>query len=332
MYSRHFFGNVFDNNDNLIKMSFDIIGHTFTKSLLSTDLWVRMESIDNFFVNHINTDNFKHTKKIIVYDWHDGLPFYPYKLNLLSSLSSQYQIVWLTLNKKQIEIDGVKIVPSDYLWNRTKSAYLNKVTGWKHSGVAEDYALIDINFSQKKTKKFISTNRLLRDYRRELITILESEIGYLSKGTLSSMLESNVTGKKEVFKGITLLPHKKYLEDSYFSFQVESVVEDRRQILYTEKTYDYLIQGMLMFNFGSANFYETLKKENWALFSGIDYSFSNKNGTDVRFKEYIEQIKKLLSMTLDDCHDFYNQNKREIMHNRTMLESKDFDRNWVNLL
>jgi hypothetical protein len=104
-------------------------------------------------------------------------------------------------------------------------------------------------------------------------------------------------------------------------------------VIFCEKTYDHLIQGRFVLNFGPRHYYRTLVENGWKLPRGIDLSWDNiedQNKDDdelqdePRFARYIECLIKLTS-DVDTLHDLFITNIDVFEHNQQQLQQRPYD-------
>jgi len=312
-------------------MMFDYTNVTFKQVTHSADLWIDFfnnDWIDNLELFLISNT---HINRLFFYDWFDGCSISLSRLSKLRKLAENYKVVWLTQNQIPLSDNGITSVTSDFMWNRTKSVYLDKRSGWKQSGVEDDYRLVDLNFERKRSRKYISTNRIMRKHRIQLVEFLKNHNGYLAYSH-ETRLRGNCQSAEAIQDGLALLPATEYLIDCYASCQVESVDNDNLQILITEKTYDILLQGLLVLNFASPGFYNSLKQQGWQLPVGIDLSWDSELNTELRFNRYLDCLSAVLDQPLEQLHELYVANRSAIEHNRSMLITKLYDTTWTQLL
>jgi hypothetical protein len=243
-----------------------------------------------------------------------------FNLDHVQSLAQRFPVTWFTANATATSIDAVNIKKVDYLWNRTKLAMIQGQTGWKHCGDARAYKQLPLNLNRRE-KKFLSLNRRMSAYRSKLYNYLSTKNnGFLSnvhKGLILKNKYNNVDT-------VTVPPDSTFFDQSYISIQVESQTSGQQGIFFTEKTYDHLVQGRLVLNFGTSNFYSTLKNQGWKLFQGIDYSFDTITNDEERFQKFIDSLDNLLNLSLLDLHDLFLLNLPAIEHNHKMLYTKPY--------
>jgi len=327
--------------DNCISHMFSYTDIMFEQITYSQDLWINFDTIFNQTPDLDSDVNFTllliflsknhQIKRLFFYDWFDGSAIRSINLDRLTKLAENYKIIWLTQNQTPPLVPGVDAITSDFLWNRSKSAYFDKRPGWKQSGDINNYSLIDLDFISARSCKYISLSRFMSSRRKELVELLKNYHGYLSY-SVDTYLRGNQQSDEKILMGMSVLPAKKYLTDCYICCQVESVDNDYRQILITEKTYDMLIQGLIVINFASPGFYNTLQNLGWQLPIGIDMTWDSIADTEIRFNQYLVCLSRLFDQELDQLHELYVANRSVIEHNRSILITKLYDTAWTQIL
>lgn len=128
----------------------------------------------------------------------------------------------------------------------------------------------------------------------------------------------------------------KYYNTSYVSVFIESVTqpayystENTEDLIFyaTEKTFDPLLKGNFILPFSTPRYVEKLqeyygfKLPNW-----IDYSYDKIYDMDERLEAYIASVEKIYSLSLEELHEHYLQDKEDILnHNQKIFESRSYD-------
>jgi hypothetical protein len=154
------------------------------------------------------------------------------------------------------------------------------------------------------------------DFSEDRFSLEQFRIKYqITKGALSSKLG--------VLSAIPVAKH--YYDNSYVSCQVESQHITGGGIVFSEKTYDHLIQGRLVLNFGPQFYYQTLEQQGWKLWTGIDLSWDLIADDQIRWQKYFECLKNLFDFSMSDLHDIFLLNKSSIEHNWQQLYDRPYD-------
>ena len=238
-----------------------------------------------------------------------------------------FPTVWYTCNA--LPVENINCQRFDYLWNWCRRAYLEGKPSWNHYPCPKAYTQYPLNFNLRN-KTYLSLNHAMTIFRTQLWERLQSyDNGYKSNVNQGLVLENeHVPSTKNIIMNYTFPPAGKYFHDSYITIQIESQVggiDKDQSVIFTEKTYDHLIQGRLVLNFGPCNFYKTLASDGWRLPLGIDLGFDQIPNDLQRFETYWKQIQQLLHLSSLDMHDLFMLNRDVIEHNYNMLESKPYD-------
>ena len=231
--------------------------------------------------------------------------------------------VYLTVNQsKLLHIPGVKIVQWDFMWNRTKSYYIENISAklTLHQYSWDRYHLFDINFDKPRSRKFISLKgRELGPYRESLYQHVcnYSDQGYISNRAKGIFLESNpVSG---VYTPIPI----RFYQDSYFSVYVESNVTTTNLMHLTEKTFEPLIKGHFILPLTNPGAIDRLKDLGFEFPKFIDYKPTQYSSTQDRLSWVKTELNRLLSIDLADA---YNESRDLLLHNQECIHTIPYDR------
>lgn len=288
------------------------------KHTTAKEIWIELHRIP--FVN-TNNEIFESCDRIIIYDCFHSLFCIDHNLvNKIKSLQQIAPVLWISTHK--ILTNSISTLRWDFLWNRTKLAYLHKILGWKQGDRIENFEQYPLNWTTR-SKKYLQLYARPEPYREQLTSLVRSQDGYWSDVNQGIFLQYNCQSDSKNL--IAALPQRKFLDDSYISCQVESTYRTGFGIGFTEKTYDHLIQGRLVLNFGPKDYYKTLQQDGWALPVEIDLSWDSIADDDTRFLKYKQMLQNLLSLNLHDIHDLFVANKKVIEYNYAQLHSKPLD-------
>jgi hypothetical protein len=245
----------------------------------------------------------------------------------IRAVAKHFPTVWYTGNAFPVE--NIDCQRFDYLWNRCRRAYLDGKPSWKQHPNPKIYTQHPLNFDLR-TKTYMNLNHGLPFFRTKFLQKLQAyDNGYKSNVDQGQILENDyIVSNKYMIVNYNFPPAKKYFDDSYISLQIESQVggiAKDKSVIFTEKTYDHLIQGRLVLNFGACNFYRSLANDGWHLPIGIDLSFDQIQDDSQRFEAYWQLIEQLLQLSLSDMHDLFMLNRDGIEHNYNMLRTKPYD-------
>lgn len=125
----------------------------------------------------------------------------------------------------------------------------------------------------------------------------------------------------------------KYYHKSLFSVYVETLTmsgHDTRCV--TEKTFDPLIKGNFVIPFSYPGFISDLEKYGFVIPSGIDVDYDKIENDEVRFQFFLNSVKFIGNMTVDECKKVYQSNKHIFEHNRNVFFSRPYHTMYDRLL
>lgn len=241
-------------------------------------------------------------------------------ISTIKQVAERFPTQWITAN--QLEVPGINTKKFDYPWNRSKAAYADKRLGWKHINDINAYTQHPIHFNSRP-KKYLNLCRSSYDYRQQLYTFLQQFDGYSSNVHSGKVLGNDLTIDQHIIDGQHVPPGREYFDNSYVSCQVESQYAGNQSVVFTEKTYDHLIQGRLVLNFGAPGFYQALRADGWAVPNNIDFSWDSDPNTATRFQAYLNMLRTVFE---SDLHELFLSNKPVIEHNYNRLHTKPYYR------
>lgn len=246
------------------------------------------------------------------------------------------------------------VIQNDFLFNRTKAYYLNypfnsETRRWYYAGMGA-YILPEINDHQNKQKIFVSpnntysgnANRKLK-YRPNIVEILKSfnDLGHLGNHdvdknlVLYSQLEFPDCRDIRQIEGARHFarhgpwgynpPHNEYYKNTFISIYGETI-EFGSTIAVTEKTYDPLIKGHFILPFSNCGFIAYLKSKGFKFPEFINYGYDSILDDDIRFDAYVQEIRRLLIIPIDQWKQLWADNFDIIEFNRDKFVSDPFDR------
>jgi hypothetical protein len=287
----------------------------------ATELWIDSNWGGATDLSH---ECFKNIKKVYFFDCFHAYTFLHDQIKKnIQRVSEHYPTVWYTGNA--LPVDGINCVRFDYLWNRTKLAYLDHTPSWNHIGDPRAYRQYPLHFGRRQ-HRYLSLNRSLTPYRKKLLEFLNAYDGLKSNTSQGLVLPNDFVTDLNIQQGTGgVLPAARFFDNSYISCQVESQYQGTDSVIFTEKTYEHLIQGRLVLNFGPPGFYSALEADGWKLPLGIDLSWDLTLNTDDRFKSYLDTLRSLFEMSLDQLHELFLFNSSVIEHNYNMLITKPYN-------
>ena len=286
----------------------------------ATELWIDSNYAAPIDLSH---DIFQNIEKVYFFDFFHA----PYSLSTqtkekIQQLSQYYPTTWYTCNA--LPVNGITCVRFDYMWNRTRLAFLDNTPGWKHFSDPRAYQQHPLHFNRRPVR-YLSLNQRITPYRQKLLEFLKSYDGFVSNIGRRLILPNDIASEDDIQAGSTVPPSAYFFNNSYISCQVESQYDGIDSVYYTEKTYDHLIQGRLVLNFGPAGFYRALESDGWKLPIGIDLSWDSIQDTEHRFCSYINTLKNLFEIPMEQLHELFLLNYDTIKHNYNMLINKSYD-------
>ena len=294
---------------------FDVLGLKDSDSQ-AQEVWLDLNQLELVDINHAV---FAGCERIIIYDFFHARPgITPGIVDSVRALRQIAPVHWVSTH--HLRIDDIPTVRFDYLWNRTRRAYLEHSPSWKHGPDPADYVQYPLHW-QPRSHRYLCLYNRPEPFRDRLHRMVQHYQGYWSNRSLGKWLEPNSLNTED----FTLLPRREYLDTSYISCQVESTHLSGLGIGFTEKTYDHLIQGRIVLNFGPAGFYQQLACEGWQLYHGIDLAWDGIANDEMRFLAYINCLECLFRLSDLDMHDLFLLNKEIITHNYRRLEEKPYD-------
>ena len=292
-----------------------LVDRCFVLDDTARELW-----IDHHCDVDLNHQIFNNIKTVVFYDFfqvNSGSNVNKI-IKTIKQVAERFPTEWITAN--QLEVPGITTKKFDHLWNRCKAAYADNVLGWKHIHDVNAYTQYPIHFDYR-AKKYLNLCRASYSYRQNLYNFLQQFEGYSSNVYSGKVLSNDLTTDKDIVDGKTVPPNREYFDNSYVSCQVESQYIGNQSIVFTEKTYDHLIQGRLVLNFGATGFYQALAADGWAIPNCIDFSWDSELNTATRFQAYLNMLRTVFE---SDLHELFVSNKTVIEHNYNRLHTKPY--------
>lgn len=301
-----------------------IVQNQESRELWVSFWWTDSKQLKRYMKSHV-------VKKLVFYDIFHAHPGYgsDHCVDLVKQCQQSIPTVLLTANKTPVP--GIRnVLHFDFYWNRTKSAYLDKRSQWKQLSTMESYNQWPMELSRRPGAMLSLYGKNNWDIKKLLYDRVKHLSGYHSGQDNNTVLPDE-TGVTDFEKLKAAPPARKYFDNTYISAQIESLCTGPT-VLYSEKTYDHLIQGRFVMNFGPRYFYHTLVTDGWKLPVGVDYSWdameddwdNNNLETNSRFHAYIKCLVEL-SSDLDRLHNLFISNLDVFAHNREQLRQKPYD-------
>jgi hypothetical protein len=230
--------------------------------------------------------------------------------------------VWLTVNQSKdiLPIENTTIVQWDFMWNRIKSYYTESIPHdlALHHFDRGTYNLFDLDFTEKRSKKFLSL--LGREYgaRKDLYEIVKNhDEGYISNRSRGIFLEGS-----PVIGAFSPVPNHFY-QDSYFSIYVESNYYQHSLIHLTEKTFEPLLKGHFILPITNVGCINRLEDMGFQFPDSIDHTYDVITDHAQRMEYVIKEFEKLLMV---DLPDMYYHHRDLLQHNRDCINEIPYDR------
>lgn len=285
----------------------------------SNELWIDSSMPWDIDVNH---EIFKGVDQVFFYDFFGAThSLTPKRKNEILNVAQKYKTIWYTANP--LPVDGIQCVRFDHMWNRTKWAYLEGNLGWKYGVDVRAYQQYPLHWAPRRYR-YLSLNRSSHELREKLYDFLATWPGWRSHVSKGVILGNDFATPADIAIGTTMLPAQHFFDSSYVSCQVESQYYGKDSIYFSEKTYDHLIQGRLVLNFGPPGFYSALAADGWMLPVGIDLSWDSIDNLFPRFDAYLGVLNDLFSKPIEQLHELFLDNAHVIEHNYNMLKTKPY--------
>lgn len=258
---------------------------------------------------------------------HDAVIFYDlvntgdYEHDLFKEFINNFKHhnkIWLTVNQNPaFRLDNVKIIPWDFMWNRTKLYYTTTVPAiGLHHYASGKYILPQLEFDTARSKQYLSLTGREYGYRVDLYEFVKNFGGYVSNRSRGMYLENN-----PVIGEFSPVPNEFYL-DSYISIYVESNCLATDLIHITEKTFDPLIKGHIILPFSNPGTIQRLQKMGFRFPDFVDYSYDTIQDPVSRFNALKKIFKDLLMQNLPKL---YAENQDIFMHNQNCIKTIPYD-------
>jgi hypothetical protein len=278
----------------------------------------------------------QHTvKQLVFYDmFHANPGICPKIISTIKHYQSLLPTTYITTCREPIP-ELQHVCQFDFYWNRTKSAYLDKRPTWKQSSPG--------NFNQWPVKTMPRPFAVLSLHgannwhaKKHLYNSVQAISGHHSNPTISKVFPSD-SGEGRIEHLAATPPARHFFDDTYVTVQLESMWTGPNVVL-TEKTYDHLIHGRILMNFGPRHYYRNLVESGWRLPRGIDYSWDEIPDSltpeetlefvdlsqSPRFNAYIQSLFKLTA-DIDLLHELFVSNLDVFEHNQQQLQQKPYD-------
>lgn len=232
-----------------------------------------------------------------------------------------------------------KIISSDWIWNRSKAFYQHykflSDPVWYYTEPS-DYVLPDLE--KNPTKIFLMAckrynNRPARAVIFDHVVTKYSHLGHIGHWP-HQLLPSNRRGPELDLESVMKLDshsvtkyspvHNCFYQDSYISVYCETLEWGTTQLV-TEKTWDPLIKGHFILPYGHRGLIQLIKNHGFQLPEFINYDYDLCDD-DTRLDCYLQELDRLMSMSLEQWHQHWLDNLDLIKHNRSVFEKTPYRR------
>lgn len=308
----------------------------------SHELWVDANMLNDAGSRHCVSEDFPHgtstfkmltwwlqhrtTQKVVFFDFFHAAPLLDLDtIQIIQAFQNQISVAFVTICK--LPIAGINnVFHFDYYWNRTKSAYLDKKTSWKQ-GPAEDFNQWPIHTNARPYAMMSLTGANSWHHKKLLHEAVSHISGYHSSPHGKSLHSDSLIEKLEYL--VATPPARKFFDDTYVSAQIESMFAGPNVVL-SEKTYDHLIQGRFVMNFGPRHYYQILLQDGWRLPDVPNFEWDNIDFHTIdltrcqRFKSFIYNLK-MVTADISKLHEIFLRNLSVFEHNQQLLLTKPYD-------
>jgi hypothetical protein len=285
--------------------------------------WPNVKELKKYLKSHT-------VKKLVFYDIFHAHPSLNTEcIDLVKHYQELMPTVLLTACKTLIP--GIRnVLHFDFYWNRAKFSYLDKTSSFKQQS-PQNYNQWPIELAQRPGAVLSLYGQNNWGIKQHLYHSIKHVSGYHSGQTAETSLPSE-TGITDPTQLTATPPARKYFDNTYISAQVESLCYGP-SVLYSEKTYDHLIQGRFVMNYGPKHFYRTLVNDGWKLPVGVDYNWDDiedyaadpfEISDQPRFHAYIQRLLAL-SSDMEQLHNLFIANRDVFAHNHEQLRQKPYD-------
>ena len=127
-------------------------------------------------------------------------------------------------------------------------------------------------------------------------------------------------------------PHNAYYTNTFISFYGESV-EYGNELMITEKTYDPMVKGHFILPCGIHGFVKSLKQKGILFPDFIDYSYDDVADDFRRVNTWIDEVKRLCDIPLEQWKLYWDQNYELLYQNKLWVYNTPYPQvNFVDLI
>jgi len=310
------------------------IEHDQSSNELWTDFWLYEVKPDtrlplytkNTLEEYIKTHAIQ---KLVFYDiFHSDPVFAQQRIDMVKHFQELLPTTFITIFKHPIpELHNV--VHFDFYWNRCKQSYLDKKSSWKQLD-KQNFNQWPVLLDQRPLAVLSLYGRNNKHIKQHLYNSIHHIPGHHGGFSDETVLPCE-TGETHIRSVSATPPARRFFDSTYISAQLESLLKGPN-VIFCEKTYDHLIQGRFVLNFGPRHYYRTLIENGWRLPKGIDFSWDDIEdqtprdniSDEPRFVAYIDCLKKI-SADQNALHDLFIANIDVFEHNQQQLQQRPYD-------
>ena len=279
-----------------------LICHSF---LFHIDEW----QTENNFINLLNEYRSEGINNVIILHKNNKIPN--------SKNTVYYDMMFNIVKTFYFEYDKDKLLKNKLRWMTESTEKMFELEPIKKYNLKKKFLIIN--------KTYPDQPQSFRTSYRKILSELNIANSYYSDMSQNIFIESqeqiSITDMKT--HSSWLPAHNSYYQTSLVSVYVESVVgyeEDTGEVgCITEKTFDPLIKGNFILPFGYKGIIEDIRRYGFLLPDWIDYSYDTEPNRELRFEKFVSSIRKLESLSLDECQSLYDENISILNYNRQVV-------------
>lgn len=286
--------------------------------------------------------NFSHdTKVVLLALFHDSEDNDPRRFANYQEFYSNITILSTAYNKPWEDV-----LFYDFLWNRTKGlydfGYFNKQCATKSPWIRG----FDLNIFERNngTKNLINNllipnrayygkftapgNRLERRAELHELNFKNTLMSNPDKDNIFITDNWRSTYAPIIRNGGVYAPiANHYYNETLVSAYVESVVEGDSNFVstITEKTWEPLLKGHFIIPFATPGIIDELARRGFKFPDFIDYSYTRQQDDNIRWKGFVQEVKKISELDLDQINTLYNDNKKTLEYNKILFQTLQYD-------
>ena len=234
-------------------------------------------------------------------------------------------------------------VYNDIMWNRHKAYYTEydkhdlRDRLWSLWATQQQYQYCTPQ-KHPNAKKFLCLNRIYYDTlgdprmkaRAMLAEHLRDRDGFVSDPQRHQIIEPEAMTtnmRYHLLSGAgTWWPAAHYYyENSYINIYIETLTISTHASLISEKTYDAFMNGNYILPFGYAGMIKDILDRGFMLPDWIDYSYDDIPDFNQRFSAFMQEVDRVLKLSISELHEHWLQDKYPLWHNRQHFWIRPYD-------